>query len=90
MMLAYQLPEYMKNAVPFAFDGAGTFYLFDIRHPPVGDEFPIALSHAGSLGCDEDHERLADSFVGALSTAARQHEQRRTTDNVRFRWCNKV
>jgi hypothetical protein len=69
MMLAYQIPEYMKNAVPFAFDGAGSFYLFDMRRPPVDDEFPIVLSHAGSLGWDEnDHERLADSFVDALST----------------------
>lgn len=67
MMLAYHIPEYMKYAVPFAFDGAGTFYLFDMREPPVNDEFPIVLSHAGSLGWDEDdHEWLAESFVQAL------------------------
>ncbi len=30
MMHAYHIPEYMQNAVPFAFDGAGTFYLFDM------------------------------------------------------------
>lgn len=67
MMLAYQIPEYMPHAVPFAFDGAGTFYLFDMRQPPVDDEFPIVLSHAGSLGWDEyDHERIAEDFVSAL------------------------
>ena len=67
MMIAYHIPEYMKYAVPFAFDGAGTFYLFDMRQPPVNDEFPIVLSHAGSLGWDEgDYELLAESFVSAL------------------------
>lgn len=67
MMLAYHIPEYMRYAVPFAFDGAGTFYLFDMREPPTGDEFPIVMAHAGSLGWDEDnYETLADSFVKAL------------------------
>lgn len=70
MMLAYHIPEYMKYAVPFAFDGAGTFYFFDMREPPVNDEFPIVLSHAGSLGWEEDdYERLAESFVQALNNA---------------------
>lgn len=67
MMLSYHIPEYMKYGVPFAFDGAGTFYLFDMREPPLDDEFPIVLAHAGSLGWDEDdYEILAHGFVKAL------------------------
>ncbi len=67
MMLVYHLPEYMPGAVPFAFDGAGSFYLFDMREPPIDDEFPVVLSHAGSLGWgEEDCERLADDFVRLL------------------------
>jgi len=74
MMLAYHIPEYMNQAVPFAFDGAGTFYLFDMREPPLDDEFPIVMAHAGSLGWDEDdYQTIAESFVAAL-----EYEQRRT------------
>lgn len=69
MMLAYHIPEYMKYAVPFAFDGAGTFYLFDMRKTPSGGDFPIVLAHAGSLGWDEDDcECLAESFEKALGS----------------------
>jgi hypothetical protein len=67
MMLAYHVPQYMSFAVPFAFDGAGTFYLFDMRQPAVDGEFPIVLSHAGSLGwAPDEHEVLAENFLGAL------------------------
>lgn len=48
-MLAYELPEYMPGAVPFAFNGGGVFYLFDMRQPGDG-ECPVVAAHAGSLG----------------------------------------
>jgi len=44
----------MPGAVPFAFDGGGGFYMFDMRADPQGDEFPIVFSHSGNLGWGED------------------------------------
>ncbi len=66
MMLAYQIPEYMPGAVPFAFDGCGTFYLFDLRRPAIGGEYPVVCAHAGHLGWGEDAcGEVAASFVAA-------------------------
>ena len=67
MMLGYRIPEYMSGAVPFAFDGAGTFYLFDMRRPAVDGEYPAVTAHAGALGWDEDAcGVIANSFVAAI------------------------
>jgi hypothetical protein len=66
MMLGYHIPEYMPGAVPFAFDGCGTFYLLDVRRPAVGREYPIVSAHAAYLGWEEDAcDEVADSFVAA-------------------------
>ena len=62
-LLSYQLPEYMPGAVPFALDGGGGFYLFDMRAFPIDGEFPIVFAHSGSLGWDEDdHVVVASTF----------------------------
>ncbi|MFC0348213.1 SMI1/KNR4 family protein [Undibacterium danionis] len=54
MLLAYEFPEYMPMGLPFAFNGGGTFYIFDMRgHSSTGD-YPIVASHASSLGWDSD------------------------------------
>ncbi|QDT91751.1 SMI1/KNR4 family protein [Gimesia algae] len=67
-LLAYQIPEYMPGAVPFAFDGGGGFYLFDMRKEMIDGEFPIVISHSGSLGWDqEDAIRIADTFLEAIT-----------------------
>jgi hypothetical protein len=51
MTLAYHLPEYMPAALPFAFNGGGVFYLFDMREPADADgEYPVVAAHAGNLG----------------------------------------
>jgi hypothetical protein len=51
MTLAYHVPEYMPAALPFAFNGSGVFYLFDMREPADPDgEYPVVAAHAGSLG----------------------------------------
>jgi len=51
MALAYHLPEYMPGALPFAFNGGGVFYLFDLREPADADgEYPVVAAHAGNLG----------------------------------------
>lgn len=66
MMLAYHLPEYMPGALPIAFNGGGTFYLFDMREPAKKGEYPVVCSHSGKLGWDTDEcVRIADSFLSA-------------------------
>jgi hypothetical protein len=65
-LLAYQIPEYMPGAIPFAFDGAGGFYLFDMRDAPVDGEYPIVSAHAGDLGWEDDDRKLADTFLQAI------------------------
>jgi hypothetical protein len=65
-LLGYNLPQYMPGAVPFAFDGGGGLFLFDMRGDPQGDEFPIVFSHSGNLGWDEDeHIFVAATFIEA-------------------------
>lgn len=67
-LLAYQIPEYMPGAVPFAFDGGGEFYLFDMREEMIDGEYPIVMSHSGSLGWDEDDAVIiADTFLEAIT-----------------------
>lgn len=63
-MLDYQVPQYWPLAVPFAFDGGGTFYAFDMRQPPdARGEFPIVMAHAGSLGWEpRDSWKIAETL----------------------------
>lgn len=66
MLLAYDLPEYMPGALPFAFNGGGTFYLFDMRQAAADGEYPIVCAHSGSLGWAADmHLRIASTFEEA-------------------------
>ncbi|MGL6073947.1 MAG: SMI1/KNR4 family protein [Fimbriiglobus sp.] len=66
MMLAYHLPEYMPGALPIAFNGGGTFYLFDMRLPAIAGEYPVGCAHAGYLSWDSDaYAKIADSFLTA-------------------------
>lgn len=62
MMLAYEFPEYMPGSVPFAMDGCGHHYIWDMREDPARDEYPILVSHSGNLGYD-DAMLVATSFV---------------------------
>ncbi|HEY4262442.1 MAG TPA: hypothetical protein VGM98_19930, partial [Schlesneria sp.] len=54
--------------VPFALDGAGGFYLFDMRNGPVNGEYPIATAHAGNLGWDDEsaYAKCATTFAEAI------------------------
>lgn len=63
-MLAYLVPQYWPLAVPFAFDGGGTFYAFDMRQPPdARGEFPIVMAHAGDLSWEPGFSwKIADSL----------------------------
>lgn len=72
MLLGYELPEYMPGALPFAFDGGGTFYIFDMRQPPVNGEYPIVCAEAGYLDWEpEACWKIADSFVEAWRDSRR-------------------
>lgn len=62
-LLGYMVPEYLPGLLPFAFDGGGTLYLFDMREPLVDGNYPIAVSHAGDLGFPAI--TIAESFVAA-------------------------
>ena len=64
MMRDYDVPQYMPLAVPFAFNGGGVMYLFDMRQPPDADgEYPIICAHASNLDFDpHDSPKVADSF----------------------------
>lgn len=64
MLLAYQLPQYMPGAIPFAFDGGGIFYLFDMRQVASNGEYPIVCSQSGNLGWEPDEcVQIAESFL---------------------------
>lgn len=66
MLLAYHLPEYMQWALPFAFNGGGVFYLFDMRRPAVKGEYPIVAASAGYLSWDCEAWRVvAETFPDA-------------------------
>jgi hypothetical protein len=66
ILLAYELPQYMPGAIPFAFNGAGTFYLLDMRRAAEREDYPIVCSHAGNLGWDmSECVQIATSFEAA-------------------------
>jgi len=56
----------MPDSLPFAFDGYGDFYLFDMRRDPVEGEYPILFILSGNLGY-EDAIIVATSFVEACN-----------------------
>ncbi len=56
MTLSYHVPVYMPGALPFAFNGSGIFYLFDMRGR--ADEYPVIAASAGALGWEPDEYAL--------------------------------
>jgi SMI1 / KNR4 family (SUKH-1) len=70
MLLAYHIPQYMPGALPIAFNGGGMFYLFDMRQPAAGDEYPVVCAHSGNLRWNPAACRLvANSFEEACRGA---------------------
>jgi hypothetical protein len=66
MLLAYEFPEYMPGALPFALNGGGTFYVFDMRKPAVRGEYPIFCAYAGNLGFGRgEGARVAPTLLAA-------------------------
>jgi len=65
-MLGYNLPQHMPLALPFALNGSGIFYFFDMRHGCIGDEYPVVCSDSCNLGWEPgQHIRIAESFLEA-------------------------
>jgi len=73
-LLGYHVPQYMPGAVPFAFDGGGRFYLFDMRREPTAGEYPILFVGSGNLRYT-DAILVATSFVDACSGTSDPSEQ---------------
>lgn len=68
MLLAYEFPQYMPLALPFAFNGGGTFYAFDFRREAIDGEYPVVASHASCLGWNsDDHWFVAPTFRQACA-----------------------
>jgi hypothetical protein len=63
-LVGYNVPQYMPNSLPFAFDGNGDFYIFDMRRDSVEGEYPILFTGSENLGY-EDAILVATSFVEA-------------------------
>jgi len=63
-LLAYHVPQFMPGGLPFAMDGGGGFYLFDLRADSIDGEYPIVFAHAGNLGWD-DAVPIAQTFPDA-------------------------
>lgn len=65
--MGYDFPQYMPGALPFASDGDGGFYVFDMRHAAIEGEYPVLTVEAGNLGYDDDAAQfLASSFAAAF------------------------
>jgi hypothetical protein len=53
-LLLYDVPGLMPGAVPFGLNGAGGFYLFDMRNQPDGQgEYPILFAATDHLIYDD-------------------------------------
>jgi hypothetical protein len=77
MLLAYHLPQYMPGALPFAFNGGGTFYLFDMRGAAKDGEYPVVCAHAGNLGWEPGEcLRIAETLESACRGVADVDELR--------------
>jgi hypothetical protein len=83
MTLAYHVPEYMPQALPFAFNGGGTFYLLDMREPAEGGNYPVVCCSAGEQGW-EACWRVADSFEAACRGSVSVDDLRKSEVSPNF------
>ena len=60
-LLSYYIPQYMEMTVPFALNGSGIFYLFNMHADSDNGEYPIVVSSAENLDFD-DAKVIAKSF----------------------------
>lgn len=67
-LIRYAVPIHMPGAIPFALDGSGCFYVFDMRRESSNNEYPILYVSSGSLGYN-DAVPVASSFLEACKGA---------------------
>jgi hypothetical protein len=60
----YEFGEYMPRALPFALNGGGTFYVFDVRNAPLASESAVFTCDSGA-NTWATATLLADSFQAA-------------------------
>jgi hypothetical protein len=60
----YEFGEYMPGALPFALNGGGTFYVFDVRNAPVASASAVFTCESGANTWDTA-TWLAASFQAA-------------------------
>jgi hypothetical protein len=65
-LLAYGFPHWLPGLVPFALDGGGSFYAFDMRLPAQSGEYPIVYCPSGAFFWD-DLRPAGDTFLDACS-----------------------
>lgn len=65
MMLLYLVPERSPGLLPFAFDGGGTFFAFDMRMRPTNGEYAIVAAECGHA---HTPLRLASTFLEACQS----------------------
>lgn len=66
-MVTYRLPYQIPGSVPFALDGGGGVFLFDMRVPPdAAGEYPILFAATGDPGYDAAIE-VGRSFPAVCS-----------------------
>jgi len=65
MMLAYGVPDETPGILPFAFNGGGIFYAFDMRFRPVNGEYSIV---AAECGHPHNPFKLAPTFLKACQS----------------------
>ncbi|MFO1042266.1 MAG: SMI1/KNR4 family protein [Planctomycetaceae bacterium] len=61
-----QFPIYMPGALPFGLNGGGVFYVFDMREPAVGPDYPILAASSGNL-CYYDSPVIARTLDELVS-----------------------
>lgn len=71
-LLGYSIPHWMSGVCPIGFDGGGTFYLLDMREPPVEDDYPVLFAGSGALSFD-DAEVVGASFAILVESALGQN-----------------
>lgn len=65
-LVGYHIPQYMPNAMPFAFSGRGHVFLFDMRSNYKNDEYPILFASLGNLRFEQSTE-VGKSFIDVCS-----------------------
>lgn len=66
--LTYKFYNYMPDALPFATDASGSFYVFDMRELLDNCDYPVYITNESHIGWNKDDAiKLADNFEHMLT-----------------------